>query len=137
MNHTTMNFRRPLDDSRNQTYTHHFRAPSSTATPAAALPSFSAATTKMKLKNNGKVIEVMGSAAANNSNAGGALSNLAGKKLTRIQIELDPLNSSFGDLNTTAAQETNALKNKKRSMSKAIGKMTNKYKQKLESNCQE
>ena len=84
MNHTTMNFRSPLDDSRNQTYTQHFRAPSSTATPAAVLPSFTSTTTKMKLKNNGKVIEVMGSATANNSNAGGMLSTLASKKLTRI-----------------------------------------------------
>ena len=84
MNHTTMNFRSPQDDPRNQACPQPFRALSSTATPAAALPSFSAATTKMKLRNNGKVIEVTGSATASNNNAGGMLSTLASKKLTRI-----------------------------------------------------
>ena len=49
---------------------------------------------------------------------------------------MDPLNSSFGDLNTAAVQETNALKNKKRSVSKAAGKLV-KYKQKLDSIFQE
>ena len=74
MNHTTMSFRRHVDDPRNQTFTHHLKAPSSTALPASALPSFNSSSTKMKLKTNGKVIEVMGSATGNNSNTSGVAS---------------------------------------------------------------